>query len=288
MYNFKTEAANYEIRTIEEGIFRVRIAKGEKFKETLLSKYNILQESGEVEANVSAYTVELDGVSLEIKEDGSIVVNGAKAPITITYDGFEGKAYNDKGFTLNLSLTDDERIFGLGDESRENIARRGTFSRLDIRNIASYGPIPYIMSTNGWGILINCTYASTLDCGKADKNLVSIAAHKGQVDFYLYVAKSHDVKDVLALNGKIAGTPIMLPKFAYGYTCVLNEQTNAREMLFDCLNFRREDISCDMVGLEPQWMTKHYDTSIDKNWDDDRFYLPGWLPDNQSGPETFM
>ncbi len=288
MYNFKTEAANYEIRTIEEGIFRVRIAKGEKFKETLLSKYNILQESGEVEANVSANTVELGGVSLEIKEDGSIVVNGAKAPITITYDGFEGKAYNDKGFTLNLSLTDDERIFGLGDESRENIARRGTFSRLDIRNIASYGPVPYIMSTNGWGILVNCTYASTMDCGKADKNLVSIAAHKGQVDFYLYIAKSYDIKDVLTLNSKIAGAPIMLPKFAYGYTCVLNEQTNAREMLFDCLNFRREDISCDMVGLEPQWMTKHYDTSIDKKWDDDRFYLPGWLPDNQSGPETFM
>lgn len=118
MYNIKTAAANYEIRTIEEGIFRVRIAKGDKFNETLLSKYNILQESGEVEANVKGNTVELGGVSLEVNDDGSIVVNGAKAPITITYDGFEGKAYNDKGFTLNLSLTDDERIFGLGDESK--------------------------------------------------------------------------------------------------------------------------------------------------------------------------
>ena len=288
MYNIKTAAANYEIRAIEEGIFRVRIAKGEKFGETLLTKYNILQESGEVEANVNGNTVELSGVSIEVKDDGSIVVNGAKAPIAITYDGFEGKPYNDKGFTLNFTMTDDERIFGLGDESRENIARRGTFSRLDIRNIASYGPMPFIMSTNGWGLLLNCTYASTMDCGKADNNLITIAAHKGQIDFYLFVPKSHDLKDILKLNGKISGTPIMLPKFAYGYTCVLNEQTNAREMLFDCLNFRREDISCDMVGLEPQWMTKHYDASIDKKWDEDRFYIPGWLPENQSGPETFM
>ena len=78
----------------------------------------------------------------------------------------------------------------------------------------------------------------------------------------------------------------MLPKFAYGYTFVLNEQTNAREMLYDCLHFRREDISCDMVGLEPQWMSRHYDTSVGKKFDDDRFYIPGWLPDDQSGPET--
>ena len=61
-----------------------------------------------------------------------------------------------------------------------------------------------------------------------------------------------------------------------------------REMLYDCLNFRREDISCDMVGLEPQWMSRKYDTSVDKKLDEDRFYIPGWLPDDQSGPETFF
>lgn len=288
MYNIKTQNANFEIRTVAEGIFRVRIARGEEFKETLLSKYNILQEPGEVEANVSGNTVSLGTASLEIADDGTMTFSGTKAPVKVTYTGFEGKAYNDKGFTLNLSMTDDERIFGLGDESRENIARRGTFSRLDIRNIASYGPMPYIMSTNGWGLLLNCTYASTIDCGKEDANTITIAAHKGQVDFYFYVAESHDIKDILALNGKIAGTPVLMPKFAYGYTCVLNEQTNAREMLFDCLNFRREDISCDMIGLEPQWMSRHYDRSIDKQWDKERFFIPDWLPENQSGPDTFM
>ena len=141
MYNFNFANANFEIRTIEEGIFRIRMAKGE-FDESLLSKYNILQEPGEVEANVSGNTVSLGTASLEIADDGTMTFSGTKAPVKVTYTGFEGKAYNDKGFTLNLSMTDDERIFGLGDESRENIARRGTFSRLDIRNIASYGPMP--------------------------------------------------------------------------------------------------------------------------------------------------
>ena len=288
MYNIKTNNANIELRCVENGIFRVRISTTEEFPESLLSKYNILRESGECCcASFDGAKLSCGDFSLAV-EGESVILSGTKSPVKFTYDGFEGKAYKNKGFTLGISLDDEERIFGLGDESRDHIARRGTVSRIDIRNIASYGPIPYIMSSNGWGVLLNCTYASVFDIGATDKNLISISAHKGIVDFYIFAPKSGKLADILELHGRVAGKPIMMPKFAYGYTFVLNEQTNAREMLYDCLNFRREDISCDMVGLEPQWMTKHYDTSIDKKWDEERFYIPGWLPDNQSGPETFF
>lgn len=287
MYQITKNGAEFEIRAVEKGIFRVRVSSDGEYAESLLSRYNILRESGEAEAKKDGDTVSFEGVSLSVCDDG-ILMEGAAAPVKITYDGFEGKPYNNRGFTLNLSLTEDERLFGLGDESRKSIARRGSVARLDVRNVASYGPMPFIMSTCGWGMLLNCTYASTFDCGAANKNLLTIKAHKGQIDFYLFVPETGKLTDILTLQGKITGNPILLPKFAYGYTFVLNEQTNAREMLYDCLNFRREDISCDMVGLEPQWMTNHYDRSIYKKWSEDRFYIPGWLPDNQSGPDTFF
>lgn len=287
MYQITKNGAEFEIRAVEKGIFRVRISSNGEYTESLLSRYNILRESGEAEAVKNGDTVSYEGVGITACDDG-VVLEGAAAPVKITYGGFEDKPYCNRGFTLNLSLTDDERLFGLGDESRKSIARRGSVARLDVRNVASYGPMPFIMSTCGWGMLLNCTYASTFDCGAADKNLLTIKAHKGQIDFYLFVPETGKLTDILTLQGKITGNPILLPKFAYGYTFVLNEQTNAREMLYDCLNFRREDISCDMVGLEPQWMTNHYDRSIHKKWSEDRFYIPGWLPDNQSGPDTFF
>ncbi|MDD6095772.1 MAG: glycoside hydrolase family 31 protein, partial [Clostridia bacterium] len=287
MYKLTKNGTEFEIRAVEKGIFRVRVSSNGEYTESLLSRYNILRESGEADAVLSGDTVSLDGVSVTVC-DGGLTLGGAKVPVKFTFDGFEGKPYKNRGFTLNVSLTDDERLFGLGDESRKSIARRGSVARLDVRNVASYGPMPFIMSSAGWGMLLNCTYASTFDCGAADKNLLTIKAHKGQLDFYLFVPESGALTDILTLQGKITGNPILLPKFAYGYTFVLNEQTNAREMLYDCLNFRREDISCDMVGLEPQWMTQHYDRSIYKKWDEDRFYIPGWLPDNQSGPDTFF
>ncbi len=288
MYNIKTNNAEFELRAIEKGIFRVRVSSNGEYTESLLSRYNILRESGEdSEAVFDGETLTLGGVSLKV-ENGALTLSGTKEDAVITFDGYEGAPYKNKGFTLSVSLSESERLFGLGDESRKSISRRGTVARLDMRNVASYGPMPFIMSTNGWGLLLNCTYASTFDCGAADKDHLVISSHKGMVDFYLFVPESGALKDILALQGKIAGTPILLPKFAYGYTFVLNEQTNAREMLYDCLNFRREDISCDMVGLEPQWMTNHYDRSINKNWSEERFYTPGWMPEGYSGEDTFF
>lgn len=56
----------------------------------------------------------------------------------------------------------------------------------------------------------------------------------------------------------------------------------------NCLMFRREKIPCDIMGLEPGWMSKHYDFSVDKKWDDTRFYRPYWMPENYSGSGTFF
>ncbi|MBD3183492.1 DUF5110 domain-containing protein, partial [Candidatus Poribacteria bacterium] len=84
---------------------------------------------------------------------------------------------------------------------------------------------------------------------------------------------------------EIAGKPHLLPLYGYGLTFVCNQQANAREMLDDCLNFRREGIPCDLVGLEPGWMSEHYDFTINKQWHPERFYIPHWSP---KGSHTFL
>lgn len=293
MFNLSANGRKFELKVIDEGVFRFRMAENADFTESLLSRYNILKDYGDMDAdfaeNDSSFSITSCGIGFIIdKATGSLTVTGAADPLTFDFDGYDGKPYTNRGFTITSTLSEGERLFGLGDESRTSIARRGTVSRLDIRNIASYGPVPFIMSSNGYGILLNCTYAHTFDIGSSEKDKMIIKSHKGTIDFFLFVAKSRRLADILDLQARVAGRPLMMPKSFYGYTFVLNEQTNAREMLWDCRTFRKEDIPCDMVGLEPQWMSHHYDRSLDKKFDDDRFYLPGWLPQNQSGPETFF
>ena len=172
-------------------------------------------------------------------------------PFTVDMAGAEGHQYKNKGFQIGISLTEDERLFGIGDESRTSIARRGTVARMDMRNIVSYGPIPYLMSSNGWGFLLNCTYAHTFDIGSTDQDKVIINSKKGYIEFYIFIPKSGNLADILELHSRISGKPLVMPKFVYGFTFVCNDQTTAREMLWDCVNFRRESIPCDMIGLEP-------------------------------------
>ncbi len=61
-----------------------------------------------------------------------------------------------------------------------------------------------------------------------------------------------------------------------------------RSLLWDTRTMRDRDISCDTMGLEPSWMSPNYDASVEKEWNKDLFYLPHWLPANQSGKGTFF
>ena len=47
MYTVKTKNAELELRAVEKGIFRVRVSHDGEYTESLMSRYNILRESGE-------------------------------------------------------------------------------------------------------------------------------------------------------------------------------------------------------------------------------------------------
>jgi alpha-glucosidase (family GH31 glycosyl hydrolase) len=53
----------------------------------------------------------------------------------------------------------------------------------------------------------------------------------------------------------------------------------------DAVNFRRERIPCDVIGLEPGWMEKNYDGSTTKQWSNDRFPIPRYA---LTGPHNFF
>lgn len=288
MYNVKAGGSEVELRAFGDGIVRIRVTHRGEFHESLMNRYNVVRDGKEVDAaftedaSSAVLSSEHIGVTVD-KTSGCISVVGAAAPIELGFVPGERR-----GFQISVSLDETERLFGLGDESRESIARRGTTARMDVKNVVSYGPIPFIMSSNGWGILFNCTFAHTYDLGKTDPTKIVMDSPKGTPDIYIFIPKSGTLADILELYTRVSGRAMVLPKSSYGYTFVLNEQTNAREMLWDAKMFRREDIPCDTLGLEPQWMSKIYDTSVEKKWDDDRFYLPTWFEENQSGTWTFF
>ena len=57
-----------------------------------------------------------------------------------------------------------------------------------------------------------------------------------------------------------------MPIWGYGFTYVCNQNIDAFNLMNEAVTFRREQMPCDVIGLEPGWMSKHYDVSTAKAW----------------------
>ena len=254
---------------LSENIYRIRHWRGREPRESLLSRYGILN-------------LKPDGEPEEIRRDEEPTVTlGNGGMLTFRLDaGEEG------GFDIRLALDPEERLYGLGDESRDCIEKHGKIAVMKQENVRSYGPMPFLMSSRGWAVLVNCTYAHTFDIAAAEPDLLRIYGNKGALDLIVFCGTC--LQNALFLAGKVMGRPVMLPKGAYGLTFVLNEDTTARTLLDDALRFRDRKIPCDILGLEPSWMSKRYDAGTEKKWNRDRFYIPYWKPENYYGNWSFL
>lgn len=254
----------YDISSPTVGAIRIRAA-GAAYSG--LDRYHITQTAQETK--LPAYECSERTLTLK-SESGEVLTT-----LSIT------QAAN--GWQVDLSLRDGEKLYGLGDIDRTRLDRRGYRYRVWVINVKSYIPIPFLMSDAGWAIGINTTFEHFFDVGATFSDTLSVRSPYGIPDITLYTGK--DFKELLYRYTSVSGRPLMLPRWAMGLTFVCNTKANDSELVSDGLNFRREDMPCDILGLEPGWMEKNYDYSIKKNWHPERFYIPSYAA---YGPHTFL
>ena len=203
-----------------------------------------------------------------------------------------------ESFGATFGLRDSERLYGLGTASSTRIQLRGHAYRLWTQYSGSFGfdaaqagweqtegPVPLLISTGGWGIFVNTTWVHYYDLGHYEADKAFFWGPGGQLDFYLLAGNTP--AKLIECYAEITGMPRLLPMFGYGLTFVGNVTENAYEILNDSRLFRDRGIPCDIIGLEPQWMKRYYDSSHDKSWNEDRFYVPAWMgPDSKNS--TFI
>jgi alpha-glucosidase (family GH31 glycosyl hydrolase) len=222
-------------------------------------------------------------------DQGSIVGEGNKgnldrAPSLHPFDLAPGS----DSFGASFEIGTDERFYGLGTASARRIQLRGHAYRLWTQYRGNFGfesskhdwdqtegPIPLLLSTGGWGVFVNTTWVHYYDIGRIDRDQTFFWGPEGNLDFFLMRGAS--LPRLLELYTEITGKPRLQPEFSYGLTYSPNIMTDQHEVLEDLRLFREEGIPCDTVGLEPQWMKKHYDFSHDVEWNSpDRFYMEPW------------
>ena len=179
---------------------------------------------------------------------------------------------------LRISMEDSERFYGGGSTSRDHIQHRGEFLRMWTTYQQTEIPMPFMMSSRGWGVYNNSTRKSFFDIGNQQKSKFNIINTFDEADFFLMMGK--DMPAILNEYTLVTGRTYVLPKWAYGLCFGPNMREEQFDILNDAVRFRQFDVPCDVFWLEPQWMEKRYDFSTKKKWNYDRFSPePYWLQD---------
>jgi alpha-glucosidase len=184
----------------------------------------------------------------------------------------------DKSSIISIKLENGERFYGGGSTSREHIQHRGELLRMWATYQHTEIPMPFVMSSRGWGIFNNTTRKNFFDIGNHDKDVFNIYNTCDEADFYIILGDS--MPGVLDEYTQITGRTYVLPKWAYGLCFGPNMMEDQFNILNDAVLFRQTKVPCDVLWLEPQWMEKRYDFSTEKKWNYKLFSPePYWTAD---------
>ena len=149
--------ARLRYQPLAEGLVRLSFTKAPEFAEPLLNRYRFLKDDWPpVAASLTEdplfSSIRAGGLTAAIDRMTGCIGIAGQAELHL--DPEPGYA----GFALSIPLLPGERLFGLGDESRESIMKRGRRAVIWAENVKSYIPVPFLMSSRGWAILVNTTF----------------------------------------------------------------------------------------------------------------------------------
>jgi alpha-glucosidase len=276
-----------EVDVLAEATFRFSVTRPGARRGSGLNRYGVLKEDWppvKSDERVTDSTVTWRTASAEFE-------HGREAAGRLALRDADGKAVlegeylvrPDGGYELIFDISDGERFYGLGDQSRDSFNRAGSRADMTVTNVSSYIPIPFLMSSRGWGLFVNTTHRHAWDVGRGEPGRLRIRIPAGNLDLYLF--RGGSFKELLGRYTELTGRPALPPKWSFGLWFICRMQANDFEVTHDALNFRDRRIPCDVIGLEPGWMETNYDFSTDKKWDADRFPFPPWAP---NGPYNFI
>lgn len=199
--------------------------------------------------------------------------------------------------------TDEEKIYGFGLDPGayvQNGLRKylSISSKVITKTGASHGPIPFFISSAGYGVFvetarvpfvhvgnldkkskkINPTEKSQLETSvealyKADKTsgqkeiIFDLPGNNSGIDVYVFAGPG--IREVVQRYNLFAGGGAMPPMYGLGMkyrTYTKGDKSTVLKLASELRNYK---IPCDMIGLEPGWQTHAYSSSF--VWSEERF-----------------
>lgn len=262
---------NLEWKKEGQGIWKISVGKQEKV--TLLSELDITPQWKAIE--------EIGDAPLAI------------GPKDVKTEVVDGKTY------IRFPLDKDEKIFGLG-LNFKTVEQRGRVMRLHVDhyggsdNGRTHAPIPFFVSSKGYGALINSARYIDVWVGtsvRQDSSNPPVAKDRNTDKDWTAQPYSDNLEflipaegaEVIVFSGKTMldvvrrynlynGGGCLPPKWGLGFWHRVPSLFTDTEIEREVQEFRDKGFPLNVVGLEPGWMTASYPCTYE--WDNTRFPNP--------------
>jgi len=263
------------VEALDDGMFRMRRSRDGRWSESGMNRYGVLKGDWKGPSTFRELPAGGETPAARFGIDatkGSVrfVSRVSRADVTVA------PRQVGKGCAIRFSLKPGERIYGLGDASRRNLMRRPGRYEIWVKNNDCNIPVPMTVSREGWGMLLNSTWHSFFDVGEKEADAMTCELEEGEADCYVFVGR--DYPALLDAYTRLTGRSMLMPAFGFGLSFVCNQHIDQFNLMNDALRFREYDLPCDVLGLEPGWMSKFYDRSVHKRFDREKFSFPFWAP----------
>ncbi len=119
-----------------------------------------------------------------------------------------------------FALAQDENFYGLGERftklNKLGLRVNGWMSNAwGAGSDDTYKPIPFVMSTNGYGVFANTTFRNRWDMGSRSVVSYTFLIDDPRLDFFIIYGPS--LKQILARYEQITGSPAFPPKKSFGF-----------------------------------------------------------------------
>jgi alpha-D-xyloside xylohydrolase len=230
----------------------------------------------------------------------------------------EGKQTK-RGCLVRLPLRPDEQIFGFGlqllsfaQRGKKKVARVNADPKIDTGD--SHAPVPFYVTTEGIGILIDTARYATFYFGDAhprpakavpvtpgsgpeltgsssvpnyehtvhdsDKSRIIVEVPRAAgVDVYLFAGPA--MLDAVRRYNVFSGGGFVPPEWGLGFWYRMIARANEEDALSLAKELRDSKIPCDSLGLEPGWQSHAYSCTF--TWDQERFPDPAGFVKTAAG-----
>ena len=200
---------------------------------------------------------------------------------------------------VEFPLDEGEKIYGLGLQFFK-INHRGRTRYLRVNSDPAqdtgetHAPVPFYVSSKGYGVLVNTARIVTIYCGScARKDSRRPPVMRDRIsDPDWRPTPTHDAVEIV-VNGDgleilvfagqspleavrryvlFCGGGCLPPRWGLGFWHRVPMTFTSDQVMEEALEFRRRGVPCDVIGLEPGWHSRSYPCTF--KWDSTRFPNP--------------